>query len=97
MAPSHKTISVNLVDIDQERAGVLRGVFSTLLGSNIVKDVFAQVIDGLPIKTTYELTITRRFELLSRVEPSQQSKALSLQFCSSFGTFDNLELNARVR
>lgn len=96
MALTH-SITVSLADIDSERAGMLKQVLSTLLRSSTVKDVFAQVIDGLPIKTTYELTITRRFELLSRMEPSAQSIALSNQFCSSSEMFDNLKLNARVR
>ncbi|PGH36277.1 hypothetical protein GX50_00962 [[Emmonsia] crescens] len=95
MALTH-SITVSLADIDSERAGMLKQVLSTLLRSSTVKDVFAQVIDGLPIKTTYELTITRRFELLSRMEPSAQSIALSNQFCSSSEMFDNLKLNART-
>lgn len=87
---------VRLADLDHEKAGIFTRVLSTVLHSRAAKDVFAQVIDGLPVKSTYELTMTRRYELLSRTEASQQSQVLSDQFCSSSEMFDNLELNARV-
>lgn len=89
------TTTVGLADIDQERANIVKRVLSAVLRCDIVRNVFAQVIDGLPIKSTYELGTTERFELLSRTEPSKQSQTLSNQFCDS-DKFDNLELNAKV-
>ncbi|OJD10724.1 hypothetical protein AJ78_08342 [Emergomyces pasteurianus Ep9510] len=90
------TGTVRLADLDHAKAAILKRVLSTVLCSRTTKDVFAQVIDGLPIKSTYELTITRRYELLSRMEPSQRSRLLSGQFCSSSELFDSLNLNART-
>ena len=97
MTTAHKATTAGLADINQERADILRRVLSSVLREDIVKEVLAQVIDGLPVAKTYELTITRRFELLSRVESSQDSRTISHQFCSSREMLENLGLNAKVR
>lgn len=59
---------VSLVDVESEKADVLRGVLSAVLHNDLVHNVLAQVIDGLPIKSTYEFATTRRSEILIRTE-----------------------------
>ncbi|KAK2811855.1 hypothetical protein FQN50_001893 [Emmonsiellopsis sp. PD_5] len=87
---------ISIADIDQERWGILKNVLSTVMRSDTVKNVLAQVIDGLPTAATYELTITHRFDLLSRSEPSEQARLLSQQFCDSLEMLDNLMLNSKA-
>ncbi|KAK2797576.1 hypothetical protein FQN51_008371 [Onygenales sp. PD_10] len=87
---------ISIAGIDQERWGILKSVLSIVMHSDTAKDVLAQVIDGLPTKATYELTITHRFDLLSRSKPSQDTRDLSQQFCYSLETLDNLRLNPKV-
>jgi hypothetical protein len=87
---------ISIADIDQERSGILNNVLFMVMRSDTAKDVLAQVIDGLPTNATYELTITHRFDLLSRSEPSQQARILSQQFCDSPEMFDKLNLNSKV-
>ncbi|PGH01798.1 hypothetical protein AJ80_08965 [Polytolypa hystricis UAMH7299] len=86
--------TVSIADIEQERADILKHVLSTVLRTDIARDIFAQVIDGLPISKTYELTITRRFDLLSRSEPSQHAKILAQASCDSTEMLDNLKLDS---
>lgn len=71
MATSHKPTTINLADINQKPANILRRVLFTILHNKVVKDIFAQVIDGLPIARTYQVAIARRFELLSRPHRSR--------------------------
>ena len=87
---------ISKADIDPERSGVLKNVLSMVMRSDTARDVLAQVIDGLPTNTTYELSITHRFDLLSRSEPSQQARILSQQFCDSPEMLNNLRLNSKV-
>ncbi|KAK2811475.1 hypothetical protein FQN50_002098 [Emmonsiellopsis sp. PD_5] len=87
---------ITLSDIDQERAEILKRVLTSILRRDSVKTVFAQVIDGIPIASAYESTLTARTELTSRTEPSQRSVSLSGQFCESEGILDTLELNPTV-
>jgi hypothetical protein len=87
---------ISITDIDQRRSGILKNLLSMVLRSDTAKDVLAQVIDGLPTNATYELTITHRFDLLSRFEPSQQARILAQQFCDSLEMLDNLKLNSKV-
>ncbi|KAK2763802.1 hypothetical protein FQN54_009420 [Arachnomyces sp. PD_36] len=88
---------ISLSDIDQERSVILTNVLSTVLRSAIVKNVFAQVIDGLPIRSMYEIISTCRSELLSRNEPSEQSRLLSGRFCDKpEDIFSSLSLNPTV-
>lgn len=88
---------VSIADIEQERAAILKRVVSTILRNDISRDVFAQIIDGLPIKTTYELTVTRRFDLLSRPEASQPAKMEAQTFCDSIEMLNDLNLDSKVR
>lgn len=53
MTTAHKATTVGLADINQERADILRRELSSVLREDIVKDVLAQVIDGLPVAKTY--------------------------------------------
>lgn len=86
----------SIADIDQERARILKRVVSTILYNDITRDIFAQIIDGLPVNTTYELTVTRRFDLLSRSEASQSAKMLAQNYCDSMGMFEYLNLDSKV-
>ena len=88
---------VSIADIEQERAAILKRVVSTILRNDISRDVFAQIIDGLPIKTTYELTVNRRFDLLSRSETSQPAKMEAQTFCDSIEMLNHLNLDSKVR
>ncbi|KAK2789705.1 hypothetical protein FQN53_001461 [Emmonsiellopsis sp. PD_33] len=85
-----------LADIDQERAGIMKGVLRTILHSDLASHVFAQIVDGIPIDSAYEIGTTRRVDLYSRTQPSQQSVLLARQFCHSHDIFDSLELNTVV-
>lgn len=95
-AASSTTETVSIAHIDQERAGILKGVLFGILRSDAAQKVIAQAIDGLPIEDTYELRTTNRFDLLQRLEPSHDSVVRAGQFCTYEEMFDNLELNARV-
>lgn len=74
---------VSLADIDPERSDLVKRVMSAILRINAVTHAFAQAIDGLPIESMYESTITMRTDLLSRTEPSDQAIMLSKQFCGN--------------
>ncbi|KAI1977664.1 ADP-ribose diphosphatase [Ophidiomyces ophidiicola] len=87
---------IHIDDIEQKRAEILKCVLSAVLQTSITRDVFAQVIDGLPISETYELTITHRFDLLSHSRPSQKAKLLAQNFCNCTEILDNLNLNTKV-
>ncbi|KAI1967015.1 ADP-ribose diphosphatase [Ophidiomyces ophidiicola] len=82
---------IHIDDIEQKRAEILKCVLSS-----VTRDVFAQVIDGLPISETYEFTITHRFDLLSHSKPSQKAKLLAQNFCNYAEILDNLNLNTKV-
>lgn len=58
---------ISFADIDQERSDILKRVLSTTLRHVIVVDVFAQVIDGLPIESMYEIILTSRTDLSRRL------------------------------
>ncbi|KAK2785372.1 hypothetical protein FQN51_003814 [Onygenales sp. PD_10] len=49
-----------LADIDQERAEIMKGVLRTILRSDLASHVFAQIVDGIPIDSAYEIGTTRR-------------------------------------
>lgn len=87
---------ISLVDLDYERAGILRGVLSAVLRSELVQNVFAQVIDGIPIESAYEFATTMRSEILSRTKPSQESMLLSRSIYDSGETLDAMDLNSTV-
>jgi hypothetical protein len=87
---------ISLADLEYERAGILRSVLSALLRSDLVQNVLAQVIDGIPIESTYEFATTMRSEILSRTEPSPESMQLSRRICESDETFDLIDLNPTV-
>lgn len=87
---------ISLADLEYQRSGILRGVLSALLRSDLVQNVLAQVIDGIPIESTYEFATTMRSEILSRSEPSQESMLLSRSICDSGETLDSIDLNATV-
>jgi hypothetical protein len=95
MSAISDTATVPLTVIDQERAHILKQNISAILRCDNARSIFAQVIDGLPVVETYELPM--RQELLSRIVPSEQSMALSQQFCGSGDKFNKLELNAKAR
>lgn len=89
--------TVRLADIEQERANIFRRLVSDVLRCDIARNIFAQIIDGVPTNETHEAIITGRSDLYSRTEPTQESKDESDKFCNSSETlFDNLELNAKV-
>ncbi|KAK2798095.1 hypothetical protein FQN51_007914 [Onygenales sp. PD_10] len=87
---------ITLLNIGQERAEIFKRVLTSILQHDLVKTVFAQVIDGIPIASAYESTLTARTELTSRTDPSHQSVLLSGQLCESEGILDTLELNPTV-
>lgn len=89
--------TVKLADINEERGALVKQVLSTLLQSGVVKNVFAQVIDGLPVGKAYDVTSTGRFELISRIKPSVESIDASKEFCESNTDLDTLKLDAKVR
>lgn len=90
-----KNTMISLVDIDPKRSAILRRVLSSILRRDIVQHVFAQIIDGLPIDTTYEFTTTMRNDVQSRTEASQYSIAMTRRFCNSESEriIDSLGLN----
>lgn len=94
--PDAMPTTVSIADINPERAGILKGALFGVLRSDAAQKVIAQAIDGLPIREAYELTTTKRFELFTRHEPSQDSMTRAKEFCTYSEMFDNLELNARV-
>lgn len=89
-------IMVSLADLEHERADILKGVLSALLRNDLVQNVLAQVIDGIPIESAYGFATTRRSEILSRTEPSSESMLLSRRICDSEETFDSIDLNSAV-
>ncbi|KAK2731566.1 hypothetical protein FQN57_003291 [Myotisia sp. PD_48] len=94
--PMEAPTFVTIADIDQEKARVLKHVISSILHNEITRDIFAQVIDGLPINRTYEFVTTGRSDLDSRTVVSEQAKLSSQQFCDSSEMLDNLILNAKI-
>ncbi|KAK2763116.1 hypothetical protein FQN54_009751 [Arachnomyces sp. PD_36] len=87
---------ISLADLEPERAAILRGVLSSLLRSDLVQNIFAQVIDGIPTESTYEFALTMRDDILSRTEPSQESTRRSLNICQSQEILDTVDLNSTV-
>jgi hypothetical protein len=97
MSPIFGNATVSLKDVDQDRANVIRRVLSAVLRSDKVRSVFAQIIDGIPIRETYHWAMTLNRDIERRTEPSEKSMALSLEFCASDDRFEELKLNATVR
>ena len=73
----------SLADIDRTRAEILKNVLAEVMRSDSAKDVL--------------LTITRRFDLLSRSAPSQQARMLAQQVCDSMtDMFDGRGSNPKI-
>lgn len=49
MPATSETTTVNIAGIDEELADLIKQVLSELLQSDLVRSVFAQIIDGLPV------------------------------------------------
>ncbi|PGH36071.1 hypothetical protein GX50_01083 [[Emmonsia] crescens] len=67
------------LDVEQEKAHIFQHVLGAILHIRHVKGIFVQVIDGLPIQSTYKRSKTVRTDLMSRTKPTQSSLALALQ------------------
>jgi hypothetical protein len=90
------TETVNIEEIDKERARILKRVLFAVFRSDAGQSIIAQALDGLPIEETYELETTKRYDLLIRLEPRQVSIERARDFPTYTDMFDNIDLNARV-
>lgn len=86
---STDSVTVALADIDPVRSTLLRHVIFAVLRSTVGKSVFSQVIDGLPVASSYEFMTTGRLDLDSRQEPTEESTALFHQLLDSLITLDH--------
>lgn len=84
------------LDVEQEKAHIFQHVLGAILHIRHVKGIFVQVIDGLPIQSTYKRSKTVRTDLMSRTKPTQSSLALALQPRDSVKTLRSLELSSTV-
>lgn len=87
---------ISLADLEHERAVILRDVLSAILRSDPVQNVLAQVIDSIPIESTYEFATTMRSEIPSRTVPLSESMLLSRTICDSGDTLDSMDLDSTV-
>lgn len=87
---------LSFADIEQKRANILKKVLACILQKDHVRVTFAQVIDGLPINSTYECSTTMRVDLLSRTTISEHAMDLAARFCESTELLDSIALNPTV-
>jgi hypothetical protein len=71
---------ISLADLEPERGSILRRVLSSILHSESVTQVFAQVIDGLPTEATAEMSTSVRPDIRARGQPSHHAVMLSTTF-----------------
>lgn len=97
MSPAPLPAVISLADVEKERADIFRQLLFNVLRCDIVNDIFAQIIDGLPTKETHEYVISGRADLMSRTEISQESRDRARKFCNpGEALYASLELNAKV-
>lgn len=96
MASTTNSVTISLADIEPEKSTVFQRVLFAVLRSTVVKSVFSQIIDGLPVNRNYEFMTTRRLDLDSREEPTEESKTLFDNALDSLTPLDHLQINAKV-
>ena len=75
----------SLASVDLERFRLINSILMTILASDVAESTFAQIIDGIPTRISFEDNTAMRpssFEISSRDEPTQQSRLIFREFCN---------------
>lgn len=70
-------------DFPADKVDRVKTIYRAILQSPIAEHTCAQVIDGLPIASCYDPTISFRDDLASRQEPSEAARWRYREFISS--------------
>ncbi|KAK2759804.1 hypothetical protein FQN54_002538 [Arachnomyces sp. PD_36] len=87
--------TVIIADLGPEKAGAFVKVFTAVLNSPVATRTFAQIIDGLPVADTYDYSSTLRWDIRSRLEPSQNS-TIQFRDMRSAIQIENIPIDAMV-
>lgn len=86
---------INIADLGPEKAGAFVKAFMAVVNSPVASRTFAQIIDGLPVADTYDYSSTLRWDIRSRLEPSEKSTTLFSEMSSGIQP-ENILIDARV-